>query len=556
MISVRPIFRIALPLVVALLWGCGGAGGSGIAAVTPGGGGIGGTGVVASGAINGFGSIYVNGVEFGTGEAEILVDGRSAGEDALRLGMVVLVSGTVAGDGASGTAMRVVFDNDVLGPVQTVVRAEDGDSMLVTVLGVRVIVERTGTVFDGPGFGFDTLAAGDLVEVSGFPEADGRLRATRIEKKGAFVPGSSEVRLQGVVSGLAGSSFTLGAFTVDASGADLSVLPGAVVSEGQGVAVRGTLDGDAISASRVEPASAVSSALQVDEALSVAGTITGFVSAADFRVNGIAVDGSAAVRWPEDLVLADGRVVEAEGTWDGQVLRAERLEARRGRVEIEAAVAAIDLEARTLTLQLAGGRVTVVVDSRTLLDDETESGGRLTLAGIRSGDFLEVEALQVGDSLVATHIDRDEAGDDRLQAPVESFVPGTSITLLGLTYSTGAAEFRNLANTALTADQFYAAVQAGLLVKVRDRRPADGAADRVDFEYEDALDGEYEFDDDGDHYGGANDDGNSSDDEMDSEDSPDEADSPDEVDGPDEVDAPDEIDEPDAPDEPEEPNQP
>jgi hypothetical protein len=56
--------------------------------------------------------------------------------------MVVLVTGTVDDDGITGTASRVVFDQEVEGPVQTIERDQDGDSMLITVLGVSVIAER------------------------------------------------------------------------------------------------------------------------------------------------------------------------------------------------------------------------------------------------------------------------------------------------------------------------------------------------------------------------------------------------------------------------------
>ena len=70
-------------------------------------------------------------------------------EEELALGMVVLVTGSVNQDGVTGTASRIVFDDEVQGPVVAIVRDADGDSMLVTVLDNKVIVERTGTVFKG-----------------------------------------------------------------------------------------------------------------------------------------------------------------------------------------------------------------------------------------------------------------------------------------------------------------------------------------------------------------------------------------------------------------------
>ncbi|RLA55858.1 MAG: hypothetical protein DRR04_14460, partial [Gammaproteobacteria bacterium] len=70
--------RIIMLALAASLPGCGAGGsGGGIAsASTQGsGGGIGGSGATSSGTIDGFGSIFVNGVEFDTDEAEIEIDG-------------------------------------------------------------------------------------------------------------------------------------------------------------------------------------------------------------------------------------------------------------------------------------------------------------------------------------------------------------------------------------------------------------------------------------------------------------------------------------------------
>ncbi len=120
-------------------------------------------------------------------------------------------------------------------------------------------------------------------------------------------------------------------------------------------------------------------------------------------------------------------MIEAEGDWNGSVLAARTIAARRGRVEIEASVSSIG--SGSVTLQLAPGTVTVQLDSRTLLEDDTDMTDNLTAADIRAGDFLEVEAVLVGNSLVATRIDRDEPDDDVVQAPVESFVARSSGSL-------------------------------------------------------------------------------------------------------------------------------
>ncbi len=98
-------------LACALLVACGGSGG-GVGGIDPGGG-IGGSGMTSSGSISAFGSIFVNGVEYETNGAMITVDGDSATEADLGLGMVVLVIGTVNDDGVTGTAEQVIFDDEV-----------------------------------------------------------------------------------------------------------------------------------------------------------------------------------------------------------------------------------------------------------------------------------------------------------------------------------------------------------------------------------------------------------------------------------------------------------
>jgi hypothetical protein len=519
--------RICLVLAIAVsLSACGGGGGGGgggtsVAAASPpgGGGGIGGTGVTSSGTIDGFGSIFVNGVEFETGDAEILVDGERAGEDALRLGMVVQVNGTVNDDGITGTANRVVFDNEVQGPVETLVSGQDGDSLLLHVLGTAVIVERTGTVFDD--VSFDAIAIGDVLEVSGFPDGAGRLRASRVQKKENFVAGISEVERKGVIAELVGTEFLLGEFIVDFSGADLSGVAGGALAEGMRVEVRGTLENGRITAISIDEEADPGRSFGDGDEVSVQGTVSGFFDSGSFLVNGIAVDARGAVLRPTTLALGNGAVVEVEGSWDGQVLRARRVEARRGRVEVEATVTAVDSGQRTITLQLSGGTITVRLDNRTQLDDDTGSADNLSLSDIRTGDFVEVEAILADGGLVATRVDRDDADDEVVQAPVDSFVSGSSITVLGVTYSTEGARFEDQDDRSLTPEQFYSNLRAGALVKVKDRN-GDGIAEQVEFEFEGGLDGDREFasddDDDDDDSGSDRCDDDSGADDCDGED--------------------------------------
>ena len=108
------------------------------------GGGIGGTGIISSGTVSAHGSIFVNGIRFETDEAEIIIDGRVAREDELGLGMVVLVTGTINEDGVTGVAQRVVYDEEVQGPINAITTGADGDTLLLDVLGQQGAGRVTG----------------------------------------------------------------------------------------------------------------------------------------------------------------------------------------------------------------------------------------------------------------------------------------------------------------------------------------------------------------------------------------------------------------------------
>src|SRR5882672_10450242 len=79
---------------------------------------VGSGGVIAVGTVSRFGSVFVDGVEYGSGSANIAVDGTSNGsETALQLGMVVTVQGTMNnGSTTNGTAASITYHPDLRGP--------------------------------------------------------------------------------------------------------------------------------------------------------------------------------------------------------------------------------------------------------------------------------------------------------------------------------------------------------------------------------------------------------------------------------------------------------
>ena len=110
-----------------------------------GGGSIAGGGIDGTGTISGFGSIIVNGSEFDTSNAVIVIDGEEIGIgdevalDNLDIGKVVNVEGSPGEDDESFVANRVIYSNNAKGPVQNI-NTIDIKTKEIVVLGQTVIL--------------------------------------------------------------------------------------------------------------------------------------------------------------------------------------------------------------------------------------------------------------------------------------------------------------------------------------------------------------------------------------------------------------------------------
>ena len=171
---------------------------------------------------------------------------------------------------------------------------------------------------------------------------------------------------------------------------------------------------------------------------------------------------------------------------------------RRGRIEFEGSLASVASATRSLALRVGNDTVSVATDERTLFDDERDDIKFLKLSNLATGDFLRVEALSLGDRLLATRVDREDDDDEDtvLQAPLQSFVNGLSVTLQGVTFNVTRAEFENVDDKDINASAFFANLKTGALLRVTDKAPADGFAEEVEFEFATALNGDREFEDD------------------------------------------------------------
>jgi len=491
--------------LAVLLTGCGGGSGGGSVAS----GGIGGTGQIASGTITAFGSIFVNGIEFkNISAANCVIDGinttGSACQSTLQLGMVVEVNGTFNSAAGTGSATQIVYNDDVSGPISGSTPAGPGAvTRTFTVLNTMVKIDSASTTFVN-GAGFNTLTDNDVIEVSGFFDSTGLLNATYVDKKlGLFVDDSTLVEVKGNVSStmpLLGASMAGDTFVVTGmnntlvniklgSNPNLNDMPGGMVLNNTSVEVQGTYNStsNTITADRVQPDDTVIGS-DGDE-VSVEGLITQFVDKSNFLVGGQPVNASTATLNPSTLQLADGLRVEVEGTISGSTIIASDIEARSGDIKIEATVSAVS--ANSVTVQFFNNPpLTIQVDNQTLMQDNTNAVSNMTLSDISvmNKDFLQIRAfVGMGGTLIASELRRDSAvnaSKDILQGPIDSFVPDSSVTVLGITFfSDNNTSFNDATETPVPlSSTFYGMLSTGLTIKIRDKFPPDGIAEEMSLE--------------------------------------------------------------------------
>ena len=482
MYSNRIVASSGIALLLTALAGCGGSGGSDApAAPNP----PSATNQTTVGQITGFGSIYVNGIEFDTDGASFEVDDAVASDDdALAVGMVVKVEGLVTADGRTGTALKVEYDDDIEGVVEQLEPGADRSTKTFLVMGVTVVADASSTNFrsDDPDFSFDTIAEGDVVEVSGDYGDDGTLFATYIEEQDAD---DNEYEAKGTVSELndgGGFDLTLrnGSILVVVLGAGAE-LPSVPIEIGQFVEVEGTIDDPAadpktLTAFKVE--------LEDDDRLDdddneveVKGMLSYESTSDTWSVKGIELAFGGGTEYKpvslEDMIddlSAAGMTVEVEGNKVGEVLQVEKIELEEDELEFKADVQA-KAAGGTLTLSFgaAMGTVAVIVDGDTMFRDD-DAVEPFNYDSINVGDKVEIEARWGdGGAIYASTLHLEDTSDYEIKGPVDA-IDEVSLTVLGITYALDA-------NTVFEGGT----PAVGNYVEVEDEA-GDGTADKVEIE--------------------------------------------------------------------------
>lgn len=478
---------MSLALAVGGITACGGGGSGGTTGTTA-------SSISSVGTITGFGSIYVNGIEFETDGAAYRVDDEDGFDDSsLAVGMKVKVEGSVNDDGRTGTATRVFYDDDVEGPIDTgSLTVVDANTRTFTVLGLLISADATSTVYDD-GAGFDTLAEGQKLEISGYFDGN-QIVASRIEKQNDL---DDEFELKGTVASYDGNSVTLmlqngvsaGPYAVSGT-AELDIPADPV---GLFVEIKLSDQGGSLLVIKIETDDE-DLLDDEDDDVSIRGILEDDGNGG-FLINGVSFAVSDSTEYePESLEnnLVSGMEVKVEGNMQDNVVIADEVESEHGDIEIEARVVNVvfsDAKNGTVTVDLGNGQsLSVQTDNGTQFEDESASDlnndESFDLDELAIGvDFVEIEAYQADTGqLVATSIEREDAGQDtRLEAPVDSFDANVSVTLLGITYSVDGGTSYELNDLSSDAANFFSALDVNDIVKVKDIQP-DGTAEELDIE--------------------------------------------------------------------------
>jgi Domain of unknown function (DUF5666) len=455
---IRNLAKSTMLIVAALITACGGGSG-GSTSSTP----SAATSVVTIGTITGFGSVFVNGVRFDVSAAQITVNGQPGTQADLRVGQVVKVKGKSTAATAQGTAQSIEFDHNLEGPIENDPAA--GSFML---LGQTVMTDGS-TSFDPriPGAAFAGLKKGDVVEVSGFAQADGSILATRIELES----GSHKLEVRGVITVAddMAKTFNIGDLVVDYSQATLQGFTAAAPAVNDVVKVKGSgIDPQGrLTATQVELKT--NTDMHGDgQHVEIEGLITVVASDTTFTVNGqdvlitpdtkIEVQGGAS-----GTKLAKDMRVEVEG----QINAAGVLEAKKIEVEVGSEAALLGMVDSVDTTDPKAPKVvvqgiTVTLTDRTRLEDRTTLRiERFSLADLGKGDTVVVRGAEVVtngvSSLVASRLERVPASDVVLLGGLASALAPTEHTfkVLGQAIVTDMSTVFSAEESPLTAEEFF-----------------------------------------------------------------------------------------------------
>jgi len=391
----------------------------------------------STGVITGFGSIFINGVEYETDQASFIVDGVTGDESLLKLGMVVTLSGDAAADG-TGNAIAVEFENEVEGIV--IDNANYGTDGTFNIMGLTIHTDED-TVFESAVDSVTSMAEitnGNVIEVSGYSSGDGNVWATRLEVKKSLISNGDNIEMKGRVSlPITDTTFMIGEMVVNYASAEFDDMTADMIAEGLLLEVKSDSDlndANELVATKIELKNSGKKEHKYeddDEEVEVQGVITNVVSSTEIEINGstVLLDNTTRIVHGDATTLAIGLKVKVKGNVDvdGNLVAEKLVFKPSGDIKMSGKIDATDIANNTI--KLFG--LTVTLNNSTMVEDDRDDVDKSELVkykfgvdDLNVGDWIKVKAFKnASGGLTATKAERKtftENKEEKLEGKIES----------------------------------------------------------------------------------------------------------------------------------------
>ncbi len=416
---------------------------------------------VVSGVITNFGSVFVNGVKYETGGSTVSLDGTTAAESDLKIGMLVTLEGTINADGTTGVAKSVAFADEVEGYVSVINLDANGTGTMV-VMGQTVTLDAN-TAFESKVLAITSMsqiAIGNIVEISGFSSGTGSILATRVEVKKAIRGSTDTVELKGVIASLdaTAKTFVIGGLTVIFSDTTLlERITSTTLANGLFVEVHSSAGANVsgqLIASKIELKGNGKKGhkLEKDKHMELEGIVTAAPTTttgiASFMLNGQVIRLATSTEYKggtvDKLVVGVRVKIEVTADADGNIIAKEIKFVPEANIRFEGNLDSVDTANRTVTIM---GQV-IKLGNDTLTQDKRKEDGHdavrhFGVTNLAAGQRVKIRAFKdANGAWIATKFERVNASTDpvELNAIIQAVgsVGSGTITVAGISVNISA----------------------------------------------------------------------------------------------------------------------
>jgi len=357
----------------------------------------------SSGVVSGFGSVYVNGLRYITDNSSILDNGNESSEEALKVGMKVIIKANQSAD-KDPTALEVKYIADAIGKIENIDLA--GNSL--TILGQTYFITTTTKFNDVV---FNELRIDDVVGLSAFEDEKGSFSVSYLTVN----HDKTEHQLLGTMSKLSkvDKTFHIGSLLVSYADADVK----GSLSNGVKVSVKSDLD-SIVGEFSADEVSVQGLVLVIGGTLTVAGIIEDIDLEDDgttIEIEGrkyLITDNTDFIQGDEESLLEGNHVSLVATVVQGESeLQAPSYPIDSIRVELdnEISLEGVVQSVTETSFTLLGQGFTV--DKFTIYEDDSEQELRdFNFSDIAIGDKLDVDAYEVNGLLISRNVEREETG--------------------------------------------------------------------------------------------------------------------------------------------------